>query len=173
MSPTLGIVDRTTLAFEHVIHGATGGSDWDLNYVRQWPLSGSGRVFLWKPHGTAISSGIYAVDKNYFFELGGYDTKLTRWETASIEMSFRTWMCGGKLQVDPCSVVYRALRGPNAEHTTEQSEVNDYDSKARVALTWLDDFVDGYFNGYVKKLDQECLRTEIGWIVVHTVWLLR
>ena len=48
-----------------------------------------------------MSGGIMAVDKEYFTELGGYDTDMLIYGGESLEFSFLTWMCGGKIKVMP------------------------------------------------------------------------
>ncbi|OLP83584.1 Polypeptide N-acetylgalactosaminyltransferase 3 [Symbiodinium microadriaticum] len=50
--------------------------------------------------------------KDYFFELGGYDPEIRYYGAEHVEMSFRIWMCGGSMEVAPCSNVghiYRPL----------------------------------------------------------------
>ena len=46
-----------------------------------------------------MSGGIMAIKKDYFFELGGYDTGMILFGGESLEFSFLVWMCGGNIKV--------------------------------------------------------------------------
>ena len=44
----------------------------------------------------AMSGGIFAIDKEYFFEIGAYDPGMKIWGAENLEMSFRVSMGRGK-----------------------------------------------------------------------------
>ena len=46
-----------------------------------------------------MSGGIMAIKKDYFFELGGYDTGMILFGGESLEFSFLVWTCGGNIKV--------------------------------------------------------------------------
>lgn len=82
-----------------------GGFDWNLRYQyfvfsdAQYPVHG-------KPHVlAAMTGGAYAIDRRYFFELGGYDKGLYLYNGENYEISFKLHMCGGNLMKIPCSRV--------------------------------------------------------------------
>ncbi len=52
-----------------------------------------------------LRGNVFAVSRSYFQDLGGYDPALPDGGGENLELSLRTWMCGGKIQVIPCSRV--------------------------------------------------------------------
>uniref|UniRef100_A0A2C9L3A5 Galactosyltransferase C-terminal domain-containing protein n=1 Tax=Biomphalaria glabrata TaxID=6526 RepID=A0A2C9L3A5_BIOGL len=86
-----------------------------------------------------MPGGLYAVSRSWFSKLGLYDTQLVGWGGENIEMSLKTWMCGGSLKTSTCSRVAHIYRDrspvtwPNQQETTRR---NSY----RVAEVWMDSY---------------------------------
>ena len=53
----------------------------------------------------AIAGGIFAVYKDWFLQLGGYDPHMEIWGSEQLELSLRAWRCGGRMVIHPCSRV--------------------------------------------------------------------
>ena len=83
-----------------------GGFNWGLNF--KWdPIPRSelqSDADFAKPFKSpTMAGGLFAMDRMYFHDLGEYDPGMEVWGGENLEMSFRLWMCGGSLEIIPCS----------------------------------------------------------------------
>ncbi|XP_038862248.1 polypeptide N-acetylgalactosaminyltransferase 5-like [Salvelinus namaycush] len=154
-------------------------SDKDMSYafvdnfqrgVFKWPL-----VFLWrmlsedvikKNHMKAsdpircpiMAGGLFSIDKKYFYELGSYDPGLDVWGGENMEISFKIWMCGGEIEIIPCSRVGHIFRGANPYKFPKDRQKTVERNLARVAEVWLDEYKDLFYgHGYYHLLDRSVI----------------
>ncbi|KAF5402865.1 putative n-acetylgalactosaminyltransferase [Paragonimus heterotremus] len=121
-----------------------GGFSW--NFTFRWelmkeerkenqPPSSCGYFDQWKT--PAISGGIFATWRQGFFELGGYDEEMDIWGGENIEISLRTWMCHGRLEIVPCSRVGHLYRPVHPYDFPKGKEFTVVRNQKRAALVWL------------------------------------
>jgi polypeptide N-acetylgalactosaminyltransferase len=90
-----------------------GGFNWNLQFEwNQRPLSENDwRSNAAEPTRTpTIAGGLFTIHKAFFEKLGFYDPGFDIWGGENLELSFKTWMCGGTLEIIPCSHVGHVFR---------------------------------------------------------------
>jgi polypeptide N-acetylgalactosaminyltransferase len=85
-----------------------------------------------------MAGGLFSMDREYFFRLGGYDEEFGFWGAENLEISFRIWQCGGTIEVMPCSRVYHIFRKGGKPYKTNTGDV--VKNKLRTAAIWMDDY---------------------------------
>eukprot|EP00111_Clytia_hemisphaerica_P004070 TCONS_00011660-protein len=106
-----------------------------------------------------MAGGLFSMDRSYFFELGTYDDQMDIWGGENLELSFRIWMCGGNLEIIPCSRVGHVFRSKDSPYSFPggvQKTLNK--NFNRLAEVWMDEYKENY---YKNKLEEERY-TDIG-----------
>ena len=87
-----------------------------------------------------MTGGVFAINRNFFWKNGGYDTgRMPGWGGENFELSFKTWLCGGRLDVIPCSHVAHLDRKPENRPYGNQEE-SHWINLMRVANIWMDEY---------------------------------
>ncbi len=125
-----------------------GAFNWNMEYfykiVPQEVLNGRKSITDPIPSPTMIGCA-HAVDKNYFFESGSYDESMEIWGGENIEHSFRLWMCGGRVEVMPCSKIGHVFKPQLPYSFGENSEKVIQRNMIRLAEVWMDDYKKYYY----------------------------
>eukprot|EP01147_Barroeca_monosierra_P005213 gene5213-8815_t len=89
----------------------------------------------------AMAGGLFSISRDYFFQTGGYDTGMEVWGGENLEMSFRIWMCGGRIENVPCSRVGHIFRSTNpVKFKNNDPGTTILRNLNRVANVWMDDY---------------------------------
>lgn len=138
--PVVGNIYMDSLSYEFLGHGYLGIFDWTMS-IKWIPLRKNDLLTLDQPRRfPMMPGGAYAIRKDYFFELGGYDEGMRVWNGENFELTFKIWLCGGEVLQVPCSQVAHVNKG-----RTKYKEVNygfDYSARniKRMAEVWMDEY---------------------------------
>ena len=138
------------------------------------------------------AGGLFTISREYFERLGLYDPGMEVWGYENVELSLRVWMCGGTLEVHPCSRVGHIFREesplsneplstspPNApSNSTVGYQAVGYQerNRLRTAAVWLDAHQKYVFLGskadFGEVAERRALRARLGcrtfaWYLSH------
>ncbi|KAJ8270671.1 hypothetical protein GJAV_G00117850 [Gymnothorax javanicus] len=149
VSPVIDIINMDSFAYVAASSDLRGGFDWSLHF--KWEqLSAeqkAGREDPTEPIKTPIiAGGLFVIDRSWFNHLGKYDTAMDIWGGENFEISFRVWMCGGSLEIIPCSRVGHVFRKKHP-YVFPEGNANTYiKNTRRTAEVWMDEFKLFYYS---------------------------
>ncbi|XP_064614288.1 polypeptide N-acetylgalactosaminyltransferase 5-like [Liolophura sinensis] len=119
-----------------------GGLDLDLNF--SWrtipPREFTRRKDKHEPLRTPTFLGCcFAISVDFFNQLGTYDDGFDIWGAEHLELSFKTWMCGGSLEYIPCSHVGHLFR-TRSPYTWRSNVDALRRNNLRLAEVWMDEY---------------------------------
>ncbi|CAH4029986.1 unnamed protein product [Pieris brassicae] len=147
--PHIDLLSDDTLAYTKSIDAHWGAFSWRLHF--RW-LMPSPEVMLSKtenpsrPYPTpAMAGGLFAVRKSLFWRLGGYDEDMVIWGAENLELSWRAWQCGARVEITPCSRVGHIFRrhSPYKYPGGVAKVLNS--NLARAATVWMDEWAEFFF----------------------------
>ncbi|KAG9511227.1 Polypeptide N-acetylgalactosaminyltransferase 11, partial [Fragariocoptes setiger] len=133
-----------------------GGTNWGLHF--KWDSIPGGFLktnssFIQPIPSPAMAGGLFAIKRDYFVRIGEYDSGMNVWGGENIELSFRTWMCGGRIEIVPCSRVGHVFRRqrPYGNKPGEDTFVHN---SLRVANVWLDEYKEYFYKFHPGSREQ-------------------
>ncbi|KAH8409617.1 hypothetical protein KR222_011613 [Zaprionus bogoriensis] len=150
--PIIDVISDETFEYITASDSTWGGFNWKLNFrwyrVPQREMARRNNDRTAPLRTPTMAGGLFSIDKDYFYEIGSYDEGMDIWGGENLEMSFRVWMCGGFLEIAPCSRVGHVFRKSTPYTfpggTTEIVNHNN----ARLVEVWLDDWKEFYYSFY-------------------------
>ena len=98
-----------------------------------------------------MAGGLFAISRRFWEYLGKYDPGFQVWGGENLELSFKTWMCGGRLDIIPCSHVGHVFREKQPYSLRNAMTFN----QKRLAEVWLDEYKEIIYNNHphLRNLD--------------------
>ncbi|XP_015912972.1 putative polypeptide N-acetylgalactosaminyltransferase 9 isoform X2 [Parasteatoda tepidariorum] len=148
--PVIDVIDDDTFQYYFRESGEVnvGGFDWNLQF--NWHVMPEREMQRRKNHwepvwSPTMAGGLFAINREFFERLGTYDSGFDIWGGENLELSFKTWMCGGKLEIVPCSHVGHVFRKRSPYNWKPGVNVLRKNS-VRLAEVWLDEYKHYYYN---------------------------
>ncbi|XP_041979485.1 putative polypeptide N-acetylgalactosaminyltransferase 9 [Aricia agestis] len=142
VSPTIDHIDANTFEYIAQKYVQIGGFNWDLKFIWRHIPKHKFQGNEYKPITTpAIAGGLFAISLEFFKKIGYYDDSFEIWGAENLELSFKTWMCGGSMEIVPCSHVGHVFR-KSFPYKTGRSMLKNY---LRLAEVWMDDYAKYFY----------------------------
>lgn len=160
--PVIDVINDETFSYQKGIDLFRGGINWNLQF-RWYSLSSKavgGRKDSISPIPTpTMAGGLFSIDRDYFYEMGSYDSNLDIWGGENIEMSFRIWQCFGRIEIIICSRVGHIFRKSSPHDFPKGKSSNSiiFENLARVAEVWMDDWKHLFYktNKHAEKISKK------------------
>uniref|UniRef100_A0A1Q3FN37 Polypeptide N-acetylgalactosaminyltransferase n=1 Tax=Culex tarsalis TaxID=7177 RepID=A0A1Q3FN37_CULTA len=148
--PTIDWID------EHDMHLRTenapsyyGAYDWDLNFGwwGRWSRIHQPKNKLEPFETPAMAGGLFAINRTFFELLGWYDEGFEIYGIENIELSMKSWICGGRMVTVPCSRVAHIQKTGHPYLMKANKDVVRANS-LRLAEVWMDEYKQVIFDIY-------------------------
>ncbi|XP_058065425.1 putative polypeptide N-acetylgalactosaminyltransferase 9 [Anopheles bellator] len=148
--PTIDWIDENTMRYRSGEAPAfIGAYDWDLNFGwwGRWSMKKQYENKMVPFDTAAMAGGLFAINRTFFERLGWYDEGFDIYGIENIELSIKSWMCGGKMVTVPCSRVGHIQKTGHPYLSKESKDVVRANS-IRMAEVWMDEYKGIIFDIY-------------------------
>jgi len=186
VQPSIDVMNSKTLKYQRYNDEMKGVISWNLEFKyarvlkdRRNPLNETESLST-----SAISGEVFAVNRMYFFEIGGLDTSMRSGGGENIELSIRVWLCGGNMKILPCSRVTQYIW---KETSVKGNNSNRLSNNQRIAETWLGNHrryfyfandgrvipsTESYANSEMKRIKSKLQCKDFNWFIRYVSPLL-
>jgi polypeptide N-acetylgalactosaminyltransferase len=159
VSPIIDVINLDNFQYIGAADDLKGGFDWSLHFKwdRLTARDHAQRSSNIDPIRTPmIAGGLFSVEKRYFEEIGSYDSEMDIWGGENFEISFRVWMCGGSLEIIPCSRVGHVFRKRHPYQFPDGNAQTYAKNTKRTAEVWMDEYKKFFYAARPFAQSKEC-----------------
>ncbi|KAJ8956321.1 hypothetical protein NQ318_015059 [Aromia moschata] len=144
--PIIDVIEATNLAYSTNGDSSfqVGGFSWSGHFTWIDIQDEKDKNKLTPVKSPTMAGGLFAIDRNFFWDIGSYDEQMDGWGGENLEMSFRIWQCGGRLETVPCSRVGHIFRDFHPYSFPDNKDTHGINT-ARLAHVWMDDYKRFFF----------------------------
>lgn len=149
LCPIIDVIDDKTLEYysSNGDYFQIGGFNWNGHFtwieIPEWEEDRRGSAIA--PTRTpTMAGGLFAIERRYFWEIGSYDSGMDIWGGENLEMSFRVWMCGGTLEIVPCSHVGHIFRNFHPYKFPGNKDTHGINT-VRTIEVWMDQYKEYFY----------------------------
>jgi len=143
--PTIDSISDQSIEYNGGGGMAVGGFHWTLDFTWIYRPLEPGKTQADPMLSPTMAGGLFAVNREYWYELGSYDLQMGGWGGENLELSFRVWQCGGSMEIHPCSHVGHIFRSQHPYAVPGGFGEVYLRNSARLAAGWMDEYADIYF----------------------------
>lgn len=149
VAPIIDIIDFTDMSISRAQISTRGSFDLGLQFT--WDKIPEHIVSDWQKNRSqpiespAMAGGLFAIDREFFYNVGSYDEKMIIWGGENLEMSIRIWSCGGRLIIAPCSRVAHIFRDDTPYSLPGGAAHIVHHNTARMVDVWFDEYKSIYY----------------------------
>lgn len=142
--PVIDIISMDNFAYLSSSAELKGGFDWNMRF--KWDVLSKVDTKHHRDNPTdtiktpMIAGGIFSIRRDWFFKLGTYDPNIDIWGGENFEISFKTWMCGGTMEILPCSRVGHVFRKVHPYTFPDGNSLTYVKNIQRIAEVWMDSY---------------------------------
>ncbi|KAK6166779.1 hypothetical protein SNE40_023401 [Patella caerulea] len=150
--PVIDVIEDDTFKYQYGSAKATsiGGFDWNMQFtwhaIPEYERRRRNNDIA-PLRSPTMAGGLFTISREYFEHLGTYDPGMDIWGGENLELSFRVWMCGGTLEIIPCSHVGHIFRKRSPYKWRTGVNVVKKNS-VRLAEVWMDEYRDYYYERF-------------------------
>jgi len=144
--PFVDTIDSETLQYSRVSNadGDRDGFDWSLGWVKFARVLGEGEQGSDNYGNPVIMGAVFAINKEFFWEIGGFDPGLEVWGGEQFELSWKVWMCHGQVLTVPCSHIGHNYKNLGHHPYLYNQYVNQ--NLKRIIDVWCDEFKELFYD---------------------------
>ncbi|XP_002070519.4 putative polypeptide N-acetylgalactosaminyltransferase 13 [Drosophila willistoni] len=115
VSPLVDPIDPSTFGYQQADNELLkGGFDWSLHFHWVPRQLAKGELPQQAYSSPTFAGGILMISREWLLKLQGFNPHLKIWGGESIELAIKLWLCGGQIEIVPCSRIGHIYRSRHA-----------------------------------------------------------